>query len=204
MKKYNDMQVDALGEVANVGIGNAATALSQLIGKDVTISLPDTKLIPLERFAEEVGGAEKIIRCLYLKVTGDMKGQALFLFPEEDALNLVKLVMGEEAKEMDEMAISSFKEMSNVIVGSYLTAIGDMLDMKVMPEPPLMATDMAQAVLDSIVAGIGKTADQILSIKTTIEVDGFSVNGSFILVFEEQSLDIMLESLEKKYGMGVN
>lgn len=204
--QYSKAQMDAFRELGNVGVGNAATSLSKLINKKVEIDIPETKLIPLERFSEEVGGAELIVVCTYLKVTGDFYGQALLLFSEKSSLEMADLMMGKEkgtTQKMSEEDMSSFTEMANIIVGSYLNSIANMLNLSIFPQPPLTANDMAQAVLDAILAKIGKRGDKLLSIKTSMDIEGNNIDGTFIMLFEKDSLDLMIKKLNEKYDANI-
>ncbi|MFP4112377.1 MAG: chemotaxis protein CheC, partial [Candidatus Woesearchaeota archaeon] len=92
--KLSDVEKDALRECGNVGIGNAATSLSQLLNKRVGINIPETKFIAFEKFADELGGPENIVSSIYLEVNGDLKGEALFAFDDASAKHLVDCMMG--------------------------------------------------------------------------------------------------------------
>ncbi len=205
-KNYSDFQIEAFSEIGNTAVGLIATALSKMFNKNIDISIPETKRVPLGEFANNIGGPESIVQCLYLKVEGDLKGESLFLFAEKDALKIIDLMMGQEigtAKEMDEMGQSAFAEMSNIVVGAYLNAIADMFSMKLLPQPPLTANDMAQAVIDSILAEFGKAADKIISIKTMINIEGCAIEGIFVMLFDNKSLDKILKKISEKYEIDV-
>lgn len=206
MTEYSSFQIDALGEIANIGVGNAATAMSKMMQIKISISLPDTKIVPIGKFAEEVGGAEAVIQALYQKISGDLDGQALLVTLEKDALCMIDMMMGQEigtSKKMGEMETSSFMEMSNILVGSYLNAVANMLELKILPEPALTGNDMAQAVLDAILSNISKKGDHILLIKTTIDFEGHPIEGTFVMLFEEESLQKILQKLSEKYELEI-
>ena len=165
--QLTEMESDALNECANVGIGNAATALSKLLQKKIEIDIPKTRFIPLEKFSESIGGAEKIVSGIYLGLEGDLRGDVIFLFPQKDAKELINLIFGKEDSTGNDLTIneleeSGFKEMSNIVTGSYLNALANMLDLKIFPGVPSAATDMAQALVDSILIQIGEHSDNIL------------------------------------------
>ncbi|MFW6311599.1 MAG: chemotaxis protein CheC [Nanoarchaeota archaeon] len=203
MKNLTDMEYDALKEVGNVGVGNAATALSKMLNKKVDIFLPDTQFVPLDKFADQVGGKENIVISLYLEITGGIKGETIFLFPSKGALALVDLMMFQEpgtTKEMDEMAESAFKEMANIFVGAYLNALANMMKIKIFPGVPNIANDMAQAVLDAVLIKISQKADEVLSVKTKINVEGYDIDGSYMMLFENDSLKIVIDKLKEQYG----
>ncbi|MGM5484691.1 MAG: chemotaxis protein CheC [Nanobdellota archaeon] len=204
MMEINEMQEDAIKEVGNVGIGNAATALSQLLDKKIEIKVPETKFVPISEFSKFIGGPEKVVMSLYLNIFGDIKGECILLFPQESAKQLVDLMVGNDpgqTKVIDEMGMSAFKEMSNIFAGSYVNAIADMLSIKVFPSVPHVATDMAQSVIDFALINLAKSADEILSVHTKIEVEGHDIDGEFVMLFEDESLKQMADILNKIYGV---
>ncbi len=79
---YNSMtplQLDALKEVSNIGTGNAATALSQLLGRKIDMNVPDINIVPFEEVMEEIGD-EKVAVGVLVRVLGDTPGNILFVF----------------------------------------------------------------------------------------------------------------------------
>jgi chemotaxis protein CheC len=199
----SEMEFDALQEVGNIGTGNAATALSKMLGKDVDMNIPATKFIPIQKFADEFGGPERIISTIYLQVSGDMEGEVMFIFPREGTLELTDVMMGREpgsTKVITEMDESAFKEAANILAGAFLNSLARMLDAKIVPSIPHYATDMAQAILDFILIKVSQHADELLVIQTKIMVEGHNINGDFLVLFDKPSLDKMLEVLHKRYG----
>ncbi|MFP4568267.1 MAG: chemotaxis protein CheC [Candidatus Woesearchaeota archaeon] len=202
--KLSESEIDALREVGNVGIGNATTALSKILNKKIDINIPETRFVPLESFAEELGGPERIVNSLYLDFDGDVKGECIFAFPEKSALKLSDLILGRDAgtaKEMGEEESSAFMEMSNIFVGSYLSSLANMCELKIFPAVPNMACDMIQAVIDVLLINLAKHADSMLMVKAKISLEGHNIDGDFLLVFEEESLIKLLKILEEKYGL---
>ncbi|MBN1157085.1 chemotaxis protein CheC [Candidatus Woesearchaeota archaeon] len=201
--KLSEKEMDALQEMGNISTGNATTALSKLLNKNIEMNIPETRFVPIRKFADEVGGPEKIISGIYLQLLGDLEGEALFIFSKESTLELIDLILGKKlgtTKTMDEFDESAFKEMGNILTGSFLNALSRMLDVKILSSIPHFATDMAQSVLDSVIAKIGKCADEVLCVKTKINVEGHKINGEFLVLFDETSLKKMLKTLHKKYG----
>ena len=91
--------------------------------------------------------------------------------------------------------------MSNIFVGSYLNALAKMMNMKIFPSVPHVATDMAQAIVDFVLIKVAKSADSLLCIKTEINIEGHNIDGQFVLIFEEESLKKILNCLHEQYGL---
>jgi chemotaxis protein CheC len=203
-KNLSPAEFDALREVGNIGVGNATTALSKILNKRIAINIPETKFVNIEKFARELGGAEKMVVCLYLSFSGDISGQCLFAFSEPDALELVDLMIGSKpgtSKKFDEMGESAFMEMSNIFTGAYLSALANMLSMRIFPSVPHIANDMVQSVSDLMLIKVGRVANELLCVKAKINVDGHNINGEFIILFDDPSLVRLLDYLKTTYGI---
>ena len=204
MVDLTEMEMDSLREIGNVGIGNSATALSKMIGKKVEIKIPCTEFIPIASYAEKAGGAEMVVFCMHIGVSGDLGGEALFFFQRENALRFVDLVNMQPdgtSKEFDEMSKSTLLELSNIVVGSYLNSVANMLKMEIFPEPPHAAEDMLQAVIDAVLAKLSRSADDVLYIETEFSVGEQQIAGSFTMLFDEKSLSVLLSKLKEVYGI---
>ena len=200
--KFTDAEYDVLKECGNVGIGNAATALSTMLNKKVEINIPETKFVPIERFADELGGPEAIVEAIYLEVLGDLTGESLFVFPESGARELVDLMMGQEigtTKSIGENENSAIKEMANIVMGAYLSSLATMMDMKILPNIPHTASDMVQALMDFMLAKFSTHSNEILIVKEKIGVDGNNINGTFIIILDDKSLKKMIDKIHSKY-----
>jgi chemotaxis protein CheC len=204
--KLTPAEIDALSEMGNIGTGNAATALSKFINKNIDMNIPETKFVPINEFSQQVGGPERIIVGVYLQIGGDISGEALFIFSKEGALELIDIMMGRApgtTKIIEEMDESALKELSNVITGSFLNALADMFSVKLFPSIPHLATDMAQTLLDFILIKVSKHADSMLCVKTKINVEGHKIDGDFLVLFDDDSLEQMIKTLHEKYGEAV-
>ena len=85
---YSDQQLDALRELANIGSGNAGTALSSLLGRPVDISVPSASALPLNEAVEATGDPETLVTGVVLPVFGLVYfgGTALLRVPESSAV----------------------------------------------------------------------------------------------------------------------
>nr|WP_207754870.1 chemotaxis protein CheC [Desulforadius tongensis] len=195
--------MDVLKEIGNIGLGNAATSLAQMLNKRIDMSVPETKFVSLEEAMNLVGGLEEIVACATLRIEGDVPAQVLFVFNNDSALYLVDMLMGMEkgtTKQLDEMGESVVKEIANVLTGSFLNAIGTMTQLNMVPQVPMFAYDMLGAVLStSLVAG-GYIEENILMIETVLFEEYNYIKGHFFFITEEQSLNKLFNAL----GLTIN
>jgi len=93
-EQFGDFQLDVLREVGNIGAGNAATALSKLISKEIDMKVPQVKIIPFDEIADFVGGAESLVVCVFLRVLGNIPGNMFFIISVESAKKFAARIDG--------------------------------------------------------------------------------------------------------------
>lgn len=204
VKDFTDlsgMQIDALKEIGNIGAGNAATALAQMVNKKVDMSVPKVSILEFSEVAELTGGADSFVVGIYLSVMGSAPANILFILPVENALKLVDMLMGREVREydgsfdFDEMELSAMMELGNIISATYLNALATFTQLSFVPSVPALGIDMAGALLDSVLAKFGEVADHVFVLETEFKKDGMDVLGHFFLLPEPGSLNTILTAL---------
>ncbi len=193
--------LDALKEVGTIGAGHAANALSQLAGKKIMITVPEVKVLSLKKIVKLVGPPENFVAAVYMQLMGDTQGRSLLIFPRQSTFNLVDILMKRTAgqtKFLKEIDCSAIKEVGNILTGAFLTTLADFLNIVLIPSVPLMAYDMVGAILEALAIEFGEDADCIFCIQTEFTDPSLEIGGSFILVFDRQSLGIIIEKIEMK------
>ena len=180
MESLTTQYFDVLKEIGNIGAGNATTALATMLQCKVDMKVPQVRMMEFKDVGALLGGEEQELAGAYLSVEGDITGSILFLVQKEVALHLVsKLMGGMGGDEFGEMERSAFKEISNIVTGSYLNALSTMTNMCIYPSIPDLAIDMAGAILSVPAIEFGIMGDKILLIQSQIsdeiEMDGFFV-----------------------------
>src|SRR5882724_10819062 len=113
IQSLNEMSLDALREVGNIGAGNAMTALATMLDHCVDMSVPHVGLVPLSEFTQLTGGGESIAACIYLPVEGDAPGHVAFILPERSALCLADELLGQapgSSTQLGDMECSALME----------------------------------------------------------------------------------------------
>ncbi len=204
MEKNNspltDEQIDALKEICNIGMGHAATALYQMIGRPVHLEVPEANLVPLEDIPDVIGGSDQIVAGIYLKIWGDVQGNILFIFPHDAANALCALLTGDEPDPeapLSEMHASFLSEIGNILASSYLSALDRLLGITLIPSIPGVAFDMAGAIVDCIIMQLGEECDLPLVIKATFSDRDLGIGGDLYLLPDQTSLRAILEAIEK-------
>ena len=192
------IQLDALREIGNVGAGNSATALSQIINKRIDMNVPKVALVPIETVPDLVGGPDTIVVGVFLRVYGRAPGNILFLLPQKSAFYLVDTLMGREhgtTTKLDFMDESALMEIGNILSGAYLNAFFNFTHISMLPSIPALAMDMAGAILNVILVQLGQMGDQALVIETEFLAEDDGINGHFFLVPDPGSLAILIKGV---------
>ncbi|MCR5627770.1 MAG: chemotaxis protein CheC [Lachnospiraceae bacterium] len=187
---------DVLREIGNIGAGNAATSLAQLLQCKVDMKVPRVELLDFDQIGEAMGGEEQIMAGIYLLVQGDITGSIMFLLEEKSAHVLVSKLMGTEPSdgEFTEMETSALKEIGNIITGAYLNSLSALTNLTITESIPDLSIDMAGAILSVPAIEFGMVGDQMLMIQTSF-TDDEELNGFFILVPDLPSYDKLLKAL---------
>ncbi len=194
---YQDLtplQLDALREVGNIGTGNAATALSQLINRKVDMTVPDINIVSFDDIFSSIGGDEIVVGVI-VRVLGEAPGNILFVFEKKTALNLVEALTGEKEEYLSEMGNSVICEIGNIISSSYMNAISRFTGLAIMPSVPAATYDMLGAILSTTFIESGQFDDYVLDIETIFVQDNSEVSGHFYYVPMPGSLEKMLSAL---------
>lgn len=203
LEELTTQYYDVLKELGNIGAGNATTALAQLIGAKIDMSVPQVKLLDFNEIGELVGGEDELMVGIYLQVEGDVEGSMMFIQKKSSAAHLVNQLMSgflgstaEEVanREFGEMESSAIKEIGNIITGAYLNALSSLTGLKIFPSVPQLGIDMAGALLSVPAIEFGFYADKILLVQTKFS-DDIEIDGYFILIPDMESYEKILKSL---------
>ncbi len=199
LSKLGPLQLDALKEVASIGAGNAATALSNMLDNKVEMQVPDVNILPIAQVSDIMGGAEDLIAAILVRIEGDINGGVLFTLDTESANLLINLLTGMDvdvSEEIGEIESSALEEIANILTGSNLNAFSQMLNIQIKPNVPSLAYDMAGAILEVCFIELGQIGDYALVINTEFSGDiSQEINGHFFLIPDPDSLEVILSKL---------
>lgn len=197
LDSLSERYYDVLKELGNIGAGNATTALAQMLGAKVDMSVPQVKLLDFKDVGDCMGGADQIMAGIYLRIEGDVDGSIMFLSGQKEARHLVNKLMSQDTPDdapFTEMELSALKEIGNIITGSYLNSLSTMTNLKMLPSVPYVAVDMAGAILSVPAIEFGLMGDNLLLIETQFS-DDVKLSGFFILLPDIEGYKKILGSL---------
>jgi chemotaxis protein CheC len=199
LRSLKAIQLDALREVANIGAGHAATALSQMVGQTIMISVPTINVARLEDVPPQVGEPDQPVAAVLMHMLGDLTGRTLLVFPRRTAVRLAELLLhrstpGEEFSEMQQSAI---KEAGNILSSAYMNALADFMGMLLLPSPPSLAIDMSTAVLTTAYLQFGSDKDYVFCVESEFRLTDADekLSGYFLLLPDAASLQAILRAV---------
>ena len=197
LDNVNEMHMDVLKEIGNIGAGNATTAIAGMLGTQMKMNVPSVKLMDASKLGDAICPEEETIVGIFLEVKDGITGSMMFIMKMESAHFLVNKLMGREQtynEPFDEMDLSAMKEIGNIIAGSYLSALAGMTNLVISPSVPYIAVDMAASILSVPAIQFGQYGDNALFIETEFG-DDVLMDGYFILMPEPESYTKILSAL---------
>jgi chemotaxis protein CheC len=193
------IQMDALREVANIGAGHAATALSQMVGETIMITVPTINVARLEEIPPQVAAPDEPVAAVLMHMLGDLTGRTLLVFPRRTARRIAGLLLHREASgdELSEMEQSAIKEAGNILSSAYMNALSDFMGMMLIPSPPSLAIDMSTAVLTTAYLQFGSDKDYVFCVESEFVLDDVDerLRGFFLLLPDGPSLHAILKAV---------
>jgi chemotaxis protein CheC len=201
IRSLKALQLDALREVANIGAGHAATALSQMIGGTIMISVPTINVSRLEEVPPQISAPEEPVAAVLMHMLGDLTGRTLLVFPKPTASRLAELMLrrpsGSAGEELGEMEQSAIKEAGNILSSAYMNALSDFMGMMLLPSPPSLAIDMSTAVLTTAYLQFGTDRDYVFCVESEFYMTDYEewLRGFFLLLPDPASLQAILRAV---------
>ncbi|WP_326910422.1 chemotaxis protein CheC [Sedimentibacter sp. MB31-C6] len=200
--ELNEMHIDLLKEIGNIGAGNAATSLSSMLSKRIDMNVPEVSILNFDAAIDSMGGAENVVVGILVSFSGDIEGVILFLLKREFVHLILNSLLGTELhsfEEISEMEMSALSEIGNIMVSSYVNSIASLTNMKIDITVPSLNVDMTGALLDAVTAEFAEVADKVIFIKEKYFCSEETVYSNMLLLPSMSSLKILL----KKFGVDI-
>jgi chemotaxis protein CheC len=199
IQDLQEIQLDALREVASIGAGHAATALSQMTASRIMISVPRLQIARLEEIPALIAQPDAVVATVLMHVLGDVTGRTLLLLPEQAAQRLSERLLRRApgtVTEFREVEQSALKETGNILCAAYLNALSDFMGLMLLLSVPTLVIDQCGAVLTSAYIEFAQAQDYVFSIETQFTLgEGDPVAGHFLLLPDLPSLQVILKSI---------
>lgn len=196
--EINEIYLDVLKELGNIGTGNAITALATMIGRRIDMKVPVVKMVDIKEVPEILGGADIPIVGILLNLEGDIEGFIMLVMSQSSAHVLVNLLLGttlNDYSEFTDIEKSALMEIGNILAGAYLTALSSITNFRMIQSVPQLAEDMAGAILSFPAIQFGETGDVALYIETEMFESTNKIVADFFLIPTMDSYQKMLRAL---------
>ncbi len=201
IKNYSDLnslELDTLREIGSIGTGNAATALSQLLSREVRITLPEVHIMGYNEAIDWIGGAEAVTAGVLVQLGGEINGIMLSV----QKLDFVNLVLGsimsrqvERYEDLEEIDYSMLMEVGNIMISTFINALSGLAGISISLTVPAFTVDMQGAILTVPMAAFGVQSDYIMTIGGNFICDGQQVPCRLLLSPDIRSLNFLLGKL---------
>ena len=201
--ELNSMELDTLREIGSMGTGNAATALSQMLGREVRITLPEVRIMGYNEAIEWIGGPEEITAGVLVGMSGQLSGIMLSV-QQLDFVNLVLESMMnktiEDYMELGEMEHSALTEVGNIMISTFINALSGLANLDIELTVPAFTVDMQGAIMAVPMAEYGGQSNYIMTIGGNFICNGKEIPCRLLLSPDIRSLNFLLRKLGVNSG----
>ena len=201
IKNYDELtslEIDTLREIGSIGTGNAATALSQMLGKEVRITMPEVRIMGYNEAIEGIGGPEPVTAGVLVKMSGDVGGIMLSV-QKLDLVNFIlETMLGQGIRgyeELAELEKSALVEIGNIMISAFVTALSGLAGVNINLTVPAFTVDMQGAILAVPMAEYGGMSDYLMTIGGNFVCNGQEIPSHLLLSPDLRSLDFLMRKL---------
>jgi chemotaxis protein CheC len=203
MTTPNDLESlrrDGLREVATIGAGHAATALSQLTDRRIMISVPNVRRVVYGELPALLNSFGDHVAIVSMRMLGDLTGRALLAFSEDDAGRLCDMILRRPLgppRALGELEQSGLKEVGNIVCSAYLTALSNFMQMMLLPSVPSLTIGPTAHAIASTVDPKESDHDMVFCVDTAFRAEGREdpLTGAFLLMPDPVSVQAILEAI---------
>lgn len=180
-----ELQNDAVAEIFNIAVGQAANTMSQMVQDEILLSVPAVLFVTRH---EAVGklGAEPLRRVCSVTqhYAGSFNTDAVLMFPEEKSLELVRLVIGDEMSlaEMTDLEQEAMSEIGNIILNACVSGIADLFHSEFVSSLPRFRAGTVAEILG--VGGSGGADDPVMLLFIDFRLKSHEIQGYVAFVLD--------------------
>lgn len=217
--QLTNLQLDALREIGSIGNGHVSTCLSQLVEGKIIPAIPEVKIIPVNRINELIEDSEGFGVGISLRLLGEVMGKLLIILSYDNALSLLNETLKNRDPSMTTITEADevyLEKIGQVITSTYTYALSQFLGILLVSYTPNIVIYKGKDFLNWLIQELGiknfslkrhfssqqpldsSYLDSILCYQTTFNKSPFlRFWGSFLLVFDLQTLKVILKAIDK-------
>lgn len=195
MNKFQPLQIDAIKEMVNIGGGHAATSISALIKEPVDMTVPLIEIMEYEELYQQIMSEDRVVYAVTTQVIGNGSGIFLFALPEKSAQEISSMMLPNGIEQTEDLMISSIKELANILVNSFLNAISQLLDIRLLSSVPNLMIDMFGSIISSLYMAVDQYDDEVLIIKNEFFYSGNQMDAFLYFIPEVGVLEKLFKAI---------
>jgi chemotaxis protein CheC len=193
----SEAQFDALREVANVGCGHAANALSRLVGgRTVRIDVPRVVLTPPAGIPQLLGGAGATVVATSLEILGELNGRLLLILQEGEARRLSMELLSRPKQSLIDAELRALEEAGNIVACACLNAIAAFSGLRLLPSTPSVCRASAEEVVHQAVQDLEPEAGMVMVLEASFSTcSAPTLSGQLLVLPHRHSVQVLLAKL---------
>lgn len=190
--------LDFLQELGNIGASHATTALSHLLADvELKLTVPRVRILSFAEAADFICSSEDVVVCVYMQMIESIKGNMAFILHLDSALTLANYLTHEQNTNLSELQESALLEVGNIMLGSYLTALSILTNMRIEPSVPVIGIDIMGAIFESILAHAGIT-ENVTILETNFATKRLELSGHIIFLPDQEIFNSLYQRVSSR------
>lgn len=196
MIEVSELQRDALGEIFNIGVGRAASSLSQIVHDEIELSAPTIQfVVPSEVERVLIGREFDHLSMVSQEFSGPFDARAMLVFPEQNALLIVGQMLGGVVppEQLGDFEQEAMCEVGNIILNACISALADLFHVEFQGSLPIYEHADRQSL--DLFGNISNDVPVILIVQIDLVIRQQSIQGHLMFLLSVSSLDELLRSI---------
>lgn len=213
-KRLSEEQLDFLGEMMNVGAGNAATALTKMLQCEVDVRIPRVHALAVPQVPSALNDPSLPVACVRMGMVGEVTGGLFFIVPDDQKIALIRLAERASGLRSAKFGVRNSKsaisipnsedlsvlaEIGNILAGVYMTTIHDFCKLNIYHTVPRVAIDMIQSLLDESLATMSREVEKIIMVVNDFIAAEEHITAFFLIIPSPQSVKTLVDSIEEAW-----
>jgi len=192
-----ELQKDGIGELLNIGMGRAASSLSEMTGDEIKLSVPQVNLLNPQQLDEMLNLHDAKMTSVNQSIEGAFMGNALLLFPEVRSLELVRAISDDTVPLMDmtEMEEEALSEVGNIIINAVVGSLSNTLNDEIRSGLPQFRRDVLENIFQDLQDDISDEK-LVLFIQIDFNLSVHDINGYVAILLGVDAMEIFLKQVD--------
>lgn len=205
--QLTELQRDAVTELGNVGISQAARQLSEMLDDEIYMEIPKVELLTSGEISDVLMLEAGEVECIYQQLNGDLSGRVALLLHSQGSRQLLHALIGEQSglqgMDMRSYEHEAMLEIGNILISSCISTMADMLRLSLTLSVPQYAeTSMSDLVSEASEGSEGAEQPALL-VHARIVASRNSMAGHVVLMLSARVVDRLLQVLPGLTDSGV-